>query len=284
MKKFLSIMLSILMVVTMLPMSVLPAFAATEAAEVTDDAFIIYSSGVTQYVKHNNYLYKVAYTNLKIESVDIDISSYEDLRIYGTTNRYCALLLAYQGSNAKSSNLPTSPGKSVSFYTADTYASNEKKPVVTVTCMEVSEPVWSWNGVSSATAVFTSTDGGATMTVDAAIEISEKTAENCLETDTTAYTATATANGKEYTNVKTIYCEQGPHNFEYIESGDYMIGSCTNGCGMNCTHNWTDKNDYLCDNCGFECHHESYTDGICTVCGLECAHENITDGKCDDCG
>ena len=284
MKKLLSIILSVLMVVTMLPMSVLPAFAATEAAEVTDDAFITYSSGVTQYVKHNNYLYKVAYTNLKIESVDIDISSYEDLRIYGTTNRYCALLLAYQGSNAKSSNLPTSPGKSVSFYTADTYASNEKKPVVTVTCMAVSEPVWSWNDVSSATAVFTSTDGGATMTVDAAIEISEKTAENCLETDTTAYTATATANGKEYTNVKTIYGEQGSHNIEYIKSGDYMIGSCTNGCGMNCTHNWTDKNDYLCDNCGFECHHESYTDGFCTVCGFECAHENFTNDKCDVCG
>ena len=284
MKKFLSVMLSILMVVTMLPMAVLPVSAATEAAEVTADAFITYSSGVTQYVKHNNYLYKVAYTNLKIESVDIGISSYEDLRIYGTTNRYCALLLAYQGSNAKSSNLPTSSGKSVSFYTADTYASNVTKPVVTVTCMAVSEPVWSWNGVSSATTVFTSTDGGATMTVDAAIEISEKTAENCLETDTTTYTATATANGKEYTNVKTIYGEQGSHNIEYIKSGDYMIGSCTNGCGMTCTHNWTDKNDYLCDNCGFECHHESYTDGFCTVCGFECAHETFTNDKCDVCG
>ena len=283
-RKILSIALCLALVMSYVPMvSITASAAATEAAKVTDDAFITYSSGVTQYVKHNNYLYKVAYTNLKIESVDIHISN-EDLRIYRTPSLYTKLLLAYRGSTAKSSNLPTSSGKSVSFYTSDTYASNEEKPVVTVTCMAVSEPVWSWNGVSSATAVFTSTDGGATMTVDAAIEISEKTAENCLETDTTTYTATATANGKEYTNVKTIYGEQGSHNIEYIKSGDYMIGSCTNGCGMTCTHNWTDKNDYLCDNCGFECHHESYTDGFCTVCGFECAHENITDGKCDDCG
>ncbi len=282
-RKILSIALCLALVMSYVPMVSITASAATEAAEVTADAFITYSSGVTQYVKHNNYLYKVAYTNLKIESVDIDISN-EDLRIYRTTSLYNNLLLAYQGSTAKLSNLPTSSGKSVSFYTSSTYASNEEKPVVTVTCMAVSEPVWSWNGVSSATAVFTSTDGGATMTVDATIEISEKTAENCLETDTTAYTATATANGKDYTNVKTIYGEQGSHNFEYIKSGDYMIGSCNNGCGMTCTHSWTDENDYLCDNCGFECHHESYTDGFCTVCGFECAHENITNDKCDVCG
>ncbi len=292
MKKFLSVILSILMVVTMLPMAVLPASAASEAItlELSSYTKVDYSNSATPYYQYNNYLYKAAYSNLKnISEVAIDYDRYDQLRLHYTESdtgdaAYINLLTSYQGSFAKLSNLPTSSGKSVSFYTSDTTASNEKKPVVTVTCMAVSEPVWSWNGVSSATAVFTSTDGGAIMTVDAAIENSEKTAENCLETDTTAYTATATANGKEYTNVKTIYGEQGPHNFEYIESGDYMIGSCTNGCGMNCTHNWTDKNDYLCDNCGFECHHESYIDGICTVCGLECAHENITDGKCDDCG
>ena len=91
-RKILSIALCLALVMSYVPMVSITASAATEAAEVTDDAFITYSSGVTQYVKHNNYLYKVAYTNLKIESVDIDISSYEDLRIYRTPSLYCALL------------------------------------------------------------------------------------------------------------------------------------------------------------------------------------------------
>ena len=262
MKKLLSIILVGLMVATMIPMAVLPASAATEAAEVTDDAFITYSDGVTQYLKHDNYLYKVTFTNLKNTERLSFVIQYDYLRIKpqdsGITN-----LLANDGStNLKKSDLPNSEGGVLNCYSTNTKrVIDTNKPIVIITCMAVNEPVWSW-GDSSATAAFTSTDGKATMTVTAAIESSEQTAATCLENDKTTYTATATANGKAYTNEKTVDGEQGPHSFEY--SGDDVIGRCTNGCGYECPHE--NQTGVTCEICGAVLHLCSYDNGFCTEC------------------
>ena len=263
MKKLLSIILVGLMVVTMLPFTPLTASAATEATELSSSTYITYSDGVTQYLKHDNYLYKVTFTNLKNTERLSFVIQYDYLRIKpqdsGITN-----LLANDGStNLKKSDFPNSEGGVLNCYSTNTKrVIDTNKPIVIITCMAVNEPVWSWSD-SSATAAFTSTDGKATMTVNATIESSEQTAVTCLENDKTTYTATATANGKAYTNEKTVDGEQGPHSFEY--SGDDVIGSCTNGCGYECPHE--NQTGLACEICGADIHVcSNYNNGFCTEC------------------
>ena len=261
--KLISILLVLAMLLSMAPLS-LTASAASEAITLKKDSYtkVDYSNSATQYYQYNNYLYKAAYSNLKnISEVAICYSSTNYLRLNYTESdtgdiAWVFLKTSYRGSSAKLSNLPTAPGNSVDFYTSfEAIFVNEKNPVITVTCIAVNEPVWSWNGVSSATAAFTSTDGKATITVNATIESSEQTAATCLENDKTTYTATATANGKAYTNEKTVDGEQGPHSFEY--SGDDVIGSCTNGCGYECPHE--NQTGETCEICGAALHTHSFT-------------------------
>ena len=280
--KLISILLVLAMLLSMAPLS-LTASAASEAISLKKNSYtkVDYSNSATQYYQYNNYLYKVAYSNLKnISEVAISYDSIDYLKLSFTESDTGDTWIAYlttssQGNTAELSNLPTSSGKSVSFYTSNTVASNAKKPVITVTCMAVNEPVWSWSD-SSATAAFTSTDGKATMTVTATIESSEQTAATCLENDKTTYTATATANGKAYTNEKTVDGEQGPHSFEY--SGDDVIGRCTNGCGYECPHE--NQTGETCEICGAALHTHSFTysasgDTITAVCAN-------ADGSCPD--
>ncbi len=44
--------------------------------------------------------------------------------------------------------------------------------------------------------------------------------------------------------------------------------------------------DGICTGCGYECSHENYTDEVCDVCGRCCDHTsvNISERKCDYCG
>ncbi len=49
-------------------------------------------------------------------------------------------------------------------------------------------------------------------------------------------------------------------------------------------HDWSNKDGVCANACGFECPHENYTDSKCDVCGYECPHENYTDDICDNCG
>ena len=86
------------------------------------------------------------------------------------------------------------------------------------------------------------------------------------------------------------YCEycgiECEHNFSY--------GYC-DICGLDCTHNYVDGYcdicgiecehsfiDGYCEYCGMECEH-SYVDGYCDICGIECGH-NFVDGSCEYCG
>lgn len=318
MKKTLSIILAILMIVTMLPVS---AFAATEAMELKklSGGHFDYSDKITLYYRYDNYLYSATFTNLKnISAVGLYYDNFNEFRLtYDSTTdggSYYVHLTKGKNGYPNLGDLPKSVGSSLSCLTTHDKIYIEKdKPVVIITCIAVSEPVWSWNG-SSAKAVFTSADGKATMTVNATTKSSEQTtATNCLEKDKTTYTAVATANGKSYTDEKTVYGAAGPHDWSNLD------GICANDCGTVCDHaSQTDEvcaicgmNLHACDfsgewkydsekhwkectcgeideeavhtltegkcDCGYECPHENWTDGVCDVCGYECLHEEKYD-------
>ena len=48
-------------------------------------------------------------------------------------------------------------------------------------------------------------------------------------------------------------------------------------------HDWSNKDGICVNGCGAICEHGNYTDGKCIVCGYECPHESYTKGKCDAC-
>ena len=241
--RILSLVLALVMVLGMMPMMSLTAFAATpsEAIEIPpsdSNNFIPYSNGAAMYWKYNNYLYKVEVSSFSNVSDVLICRSYDNNHLslyYKKTDKASTgnqlLCVSSRGDKFNLNNLPAQEGKSVSLYakTAQSNYYNINSSLVKITCMAVNtNPVWSWNGTSSATAKFTSTDGNATMTVDATIESVEQTAASCLEKGKVTYTATATANGQTYTDTKTVDGDVGPHSYIYSSSGNTVTESCTN--------------------------------------------------------
>lgn len=236
-KRILSLVLVFVMVVGLLPMEV---FAApSEATTITRDnsGQYDYSENLVAYYKYNNFLYKTVYSNIKdISKTGLAIQN-DKLMLAGAQGIYLQTIAnQYQNYNATSSNLPQNVGESINLYVGGNskYGVDRSKPVVSITCVGVGKPIWSWNGTSSATAKFTSTDGNATMTVNAAITSSTAPAANCLETGIVTYTATATANGQTYTDTKTADGDFGPHSYTYFSSGNTVTETCNN-----CSHTAT---------------------------------------------
>ena len=228
--RILSLVLTLVMVVGMLPMT---AYAATEAMDFANERqYITYSSGTAQYFFYKNYLYKAVYTNITVSKIGIAQSgSYLVLRSPEFPTVHDSLM-DESGTWLKPENLPKNQnsaleGYSVSQNFSTPTGSNDVK-VVTITCMAVGDPVWNWNGTASATARFTSTDGSAAMTVDATIESVEQAAASCLEKGKVTYTATATANGQTYIDTKTVDGAVGPHSYTYSSSGNTVTESCSN--------------------------------------------------------
>lgn len=232
--RILSLALALMMVVGMLPMTALTAYAATEARDFANDPtqYITYSSGAAQYFFYKNYLYKAVYTNIKVSEIGITQSgSYLVLRSPEFPS-YHDNLTNESGTWLRPEKLPKNQNSALEGYSysknfSTSTGSNYVK-VVTITCMAVGDPVWNWNGTASATARFTSTDGSAAMTVDATIESVEQTAASCLEKGKVTYTATATANGQTYTNVKTADGAVGPHSYTYSSLGNTITETCNN--------------------------------------------------------
>ena len=231
-KKILSIILALVMVIGMLPMT---AFAASEAPTWDELGAITYADGATQYLQYENRLYKIEYSNI-LDSTRIAFTrtgSGESKNLAISSN---GLGLLYQANSykARTEHMPKTPGESLVCYadgeTAG-YIVEKDKPVVTITCMAVGDPTWTWDGTSSATATFISEDGSVSMTVKAAITSSEEPAATCLEKNTVTYTAAATANGKKYTDTKTGEGKQGPHNYVYSVLGNTVTETCANDCG-----------------------------------------------------
>ncbi len=64
---------------------------------------------------------------------------------------------------------------------------------------------------------------------------------------------------------------------------DYVCDNCGYACGSDAKHSFADS---ICTICGFACGTDAAHDwqsGVCAVCVLRCAHESITDGVCDTC-
>ncbi|MBR3591776.1 MAG: hypothetical protein IKL46_02880, partial [Clostridia bacterium] len=240
--RILSLVLVLVMVVSMLPMT---AYAATEVNDLVYnyDSLIEYTDGTTQYVKHNNYLYKVTYTNLRPEkftNVALSRSSYNFVQLFITTSSYIALYKNHDSAaRVETSDLPKSEGISLSCYGFYGYnnAVNQEQPIVIITCIAVNEPTWSWTGTSSATATFTAADNADVFaTVQASISsetVSE--AENCQTKEQIKYTATVTFNGQTYTDTKTEDGDFGPHSYIYSSSGNTVTETCANECGHSAT-------------------------------------------------
>ena len=231
--RILSLVLALVMVVGLLPMTALTAYAATEAMDFAKERqYITYSSGAAQYFFYKNYLYKAVYTNIKVREIGIaQAGSYLVLKSPEFPSGH-ASLSNESGTWLRPEALPKNQNSALEGYSYNqdfsTSTGRDYVKVVTITCMAVGDPVWNWNGTASATARFTSTDGSAAMTVDATIESVEQAAASCLEKGKVTYTATATANGQTYTDTKTVDGAVGPHSYTYSSSGNTVTESCAN--------------------------------------------------------
>ena len=238
-KKILSLVLVFVMVVGLLPMEVFAAPSEATTITLDNSGQYDYSENLVAYYKYNNFLYKTVYSNIKdISKTGLAIQN-DKLMLAGALGIYLQTIAnQYNNYTATSSNLPQNVGKSINLYIRGNsrYVVDSSKPAVAITCVGVGNPTWSWNGTSSATAKFTSTDGNATMTVNAAITSSTAPAANCLETGIVTYTATATANGQTYTDTKTADGDFGPHSYTYFSSGNTVTETCNN-----CSHSETAK-------------------------------------------
>ena len=232
--RILSLVLTLVMVVGMLPMTALTAYAATEAMDFAKKRqYITYSSGAAQYFFYKNYLYKAVYTHINVSEIGIwQVGSYLALWSPEFPTSHTNLT-SESGAWLKPEKLPKNQNSALECYSNSQMFSTSTGnrnfvKVVTITCMAVGDPVWNWNGTASATARFTSTDGSAAMTVDATIESVEQTAASCLEKGKVTYTATATANGKTYTDTKTVDGAVGPHSYTYSSLGNTITETCNN--------------------------------------------------------
>lgn len=271
--KLISILLIMVMMLAMAPIS---AFAATEAySSLQSVKSVSYSNNVTNYFQENNYLYKLTYTNMKnVKNVELWYDNYNQLRLSHTNidsdKSYSDLMYKSGSDRAYLGDLPKTPGGTLSCLSDnDGIYINGNKPVIIVTCLAVNAPAWTWNGTSSATAKFTSTDGNAFANVSAAISQQTVTeATTCKIKEQIKYTASVTFNGQSYTNAKTVTGAAGPHS--------YVNGKC--------------------EHCEYECPHNSFTDSKCDVCGIQHTHDYIytandniitatcsnTDGYCNE--
>ena len=232
--RILSLVLALVMALGILPMT---AYAATEVNDLVYnyDSLIEYTDGTTQYVKQNNYLYKVTYTNLRPETftnVALSRSSYNYVQLFLTTSRYINLYKNHDsGAIVETSDLPKSEGISLSCYDFYGYdnAVNQEQPIVIITCIAVNEPTWSWTGTSSATATFTAKDADVFATAEASISSETISAAiNCQTKEQIQYTATVTFNGQKYTDTKTVYGDAGPHSYTYSSLGNTITETCNN--------------------------------------------------------
>ena len=72
--KILKLFLSLVMVIGLMPMTSMNVHAATQAVNIAQKIeYITYSSGAEQYFSYENYLYKVTYTNIKVNQIGIGI-------------------------------------------------------------------------------------------------------------------------------------------------------------------------------------------------------------------
>lgn len=235
-KRILSIVLTLVMLIGMLPMTTFaaaPSEAETIPTSTSDTGKHAYSENLTVYYKHNNYLYKAVFSNIQnTDKAGLMYASNTNSSFMlncDVRGRYLNKVAnSYTANYGTTNDLPTSVGASLSLYSTAgmPWSKDDSKPVVVVTCVGVGEPEWTWNG-TSAKAVFTSIDGNATITVNASVTSSTTPAANCLAKEKITYTAAATCNGQQYTDTKIVDGDVGPHSYTYSASENTLTEKCS---------------------------------------------------------
>ncbi len=234
--RILSLVLALVMVLGMLPMMNMTAYAATEVPELSKLPFIDYTDGATQYFKYDNYLYRVIYTNLQnVTTTSLYINNSGKLFYCPSKTSYKDLINTEKNA-IRTSDLPKSADESLSCYgsSSDRNVKYSDYRIVWITYVEVDEPSWDWSDSSSPTATFTAKNTDVCATVKAS-NVSSNTIEaaNCQEKDKTTYTASVTFNGQTYTDTKTDKGDIGPHNISCSLRGNAVTANCENsGCPL----------------------------------------------------
>ena len=270
MKKFLSIILSILMVVTMLPMAVMPVGATGAQVQVNDNfkaeiTRLVYtdSSGTTyDYTDTFNSwaLYDLALTNISDGKCQL---------------QYTAALLGSDGETGWDDDSVTL--EDVSCDSAYTMSFEKFKTGST--------GKWEYTIQISKTAGHSFSDWA-----DAGDGTHTRICSACSETETQNHSfdgGNCLTVGKCDCGLSSIdsnvhakpvkYVVNSENNFKHDE-----VYECCGVIKSNLDHKYDSKG--MCKECKYQCAHSSFTDSICDNCGYECPHENITDGKCDACG
>ena len=162
-----------------------------------------------------------------------------------------------------------------------TMCSDTKTEVIPATGHAYGEPVWSWNGTESASAVFIcGNDASHTQTLPAAVTSQVTTQPGCESTGVRTYTAAVTFEGQTYTDTKTETLPATGHDTEIVGA---KAATCTQD-------GYT--GDEVCKTCGVTVKQgevlpalgHDYKDGKCSRCGAEEPTTPVEPGKPGDSG
>jgi uncharacterized repeat protein (TIGR02543 family) len=105
---------------------------------------------------------------------------------------------------------------------------------------EYGDPVWTWDGLSAATATFTAADDeSVSKTIEASVSSEDTTLPTCEEEGLRSYTATVTFRGKTYTDNKTETIPALGHDWDaptYEWAADNSTVTATRVCKNDASH------------------------------------------------
>ena len=186
-----------------------------------------------------------------------------------------------------------------------TMCSDTKTEVIPATGHAYGEPVWSWNGTESASAVFIcGNDASHTQTLPAAVTSQVTTQPGCESTGVRTYTAAVTFEGQTYTDTKTETLPATGHDTEIVGAkdatctqdgytGDEVCKTCGETVKKGETIPATGHDTQVVGAKSATCTQDGYTcDEVCKTCGvtvkqgevLPALGHDYKDGKCSRCG
>ena len=229
MKKTLSIILAILMIVTMLPMAVLPASAASK----TKDGFkfdVIY--GVCKYCEKNHAADNVIIKSITVEDGKVTFQLNVSFKGYGSCSKPVSVN-GYLGNGSDyvgftytiTSDFSCKNSYSNKFYGGQDFGTDKPKLIYTIS-REKGHQINSWT--------FNDSKHSGTCKL-----CGETVNDNCSGGTATCITkATCSTCGNKY-------------------------GSLASD-----NHNWSNKDGVCANGCGTVCDHAGQTDKVCAICGV----------------
>ena len=161
-----------------------------------------------------------------------------------------------------------------------TMCGDQKTEVIPATGHDWGQPVWSWNGTESASAVFTcGNDASHTQTLPAAVTSQVTTQPGCESTGVRTYTAAVTFEGQTYTDTKTETLPATGHDTEIVGAkaatctedgytGDEVCKTCGETVKKGETIPATGHDTQVVGAVAATCTQDGYTgDEVCKTCG-----------------